>query len=129
MKMALIVTQYPCVLVIKEALCADHGYTKDSRVISDLVRMMSEFTDEERRHFLQFSTGCPRLPHGGFKGLSPPLTVVRKSTDSKNKPDDYLPSVMTCVNYLKLPEYSNLEAMTTRFKFAMKEGQGSFHLS
>ena len=115
--------------VIKEALYADHGYTKDSRVISDLVQMMTEFNNEDRRLFLQFTTGCPRLPHGGFKGLSPPLTVVRKATESKTKPDDFLPSVMTCVNYLKLPEYSTLEMMRNRFKFAMKEGQGSFHLS
>jgi E3 ubiquitin-protein ligase TRIP12 len=44
---------------------------------------------------------------GSFKALSPPLTIVKKSFDSPEvKADDYLPSVMTCANYLKLPDYS-----------------------
>ena len=91
--------------------------------------MLSEFTPDDRRSFLQFVSGCPRLPFGGFKGLNPPLTVVRKTTESNRKPDDYLPSVMTCVNYLKLPEYSSVDVMHERFRLAMKEGSGSFHLS
>jgi E3 ubiquitin-protein ligase TRIP12 len=114
---------------IKESLHADHGYTKDSKIINHLATMMSSFTTEERRLFLQFLTGCPRLPFGGFKGLSPPLTVVRKTAESNRLADDYLPSVMTCVNYLKLPDYSSLDVMRERFLVAMKEGQGSFHLS
>ncbi len=115
--------------MIQEALYADHGYNKDSRIISDLSLMLSEFTTDERRLFLQFTTGSPRLPYGGFKALSPPLTVVRKTPETHRKPDDYLPSVMTCVNYLKLPEYSSLEIMKKRFILAMMEGQGCFHLS
>ncbi|KAF4122101.1 E3 ubiquitin-protein ligase TRIP12, partial [Geosmithia morbida] len=43
--------------------------------------------------------------------------------------DDYLPSVMTCVNYLKLPNYSDMDSMTKQMSVAMKEGQGAFHLS
>jgi E3 ubiquitin-protein ligase TRIP12 len=91
--------------------------------------MMANFNTEERRLFLQFVTGCPRLPFDGFKGLSPPLTVVRRTAESNRRADDYLPSVMTCVNYLKLPDYSSLEVMKERFIVAMREGQGSFHLS
>jgi len=47
------------------------------------------------------------VPSKGFRGLNPPLTVVRKPHEAPLKADDYLPSVMTCVNYLKLPEYSS----------------------
>lgn len=66
----------------------------------------------------------------GFKGLSPQMTVVRKGMDSNGgNPDLYLPSVMTCVNYLKLPEYSSIEVMRNRLLIAMQEGQQSFHLS
>jgi E3 ubiquitin-protein ligase TRIP12 len=90
---------------------------------------MSEYSLDERRIFLQFLTGCPRLPYSGFKGLSPPLTVVRKSAEGNTKADEYLPSVMTCVNYLKLPEYTSLDIMKKQFHIAMIEGQGSFHLS
>merc|ERR1712228_655367 len=45
---------------------------------------------------------------GSFKSLSPPLTIVKKTFDTPEvNPDDYLPSVMTCANYLKLPDYSS----------------------
>lgn len=44
-------------------------------------------------------------------------------------PDDFLPSVMTCVNYLKLPDYSSIEVMREKLKLAASEGQHSFHLS
>ena len=70
--------------------------------IRTLYEVMASYNREEQRQFLQFVTGCPRLPVGGFKALSPPLTIVKKSFDSQDvNPDDYLPSVMTCVNYLK----------------------------
>lgn len=41
-------------------------------------------------------TGAPKLPIGGFRGLNPPFTVVRKPHEAPYKADDYLPSVMTC---------------------------------
>lgn len=81
-------------------------------------------------------TGSPRLPPGGLAALQPRLTVVRKlsaagaaDTAGTSVPaslpslgvsgsvpaagrtlaDGDLPSVMTCVNYLKLPPYSSKE--------------------
>jgi hypothetical protein len=36
-------------------------------------------TAAEQREFLQFVTGSPRLPLGGFSSLRPPLTIVRKA--------------------------------------------------
>lgn len=36
---------------------------------------------------------------------------------------------MTCVNYLKLPDYSSLEIMRQKLAIAVREGQNSFHLS
>jgi len=44
-----------------------------------------------------------------FKSLNPPLTVVKKTVDEGENPEDYLPSVMTCQNYLKLPDYPTLQ--------------------
>jgi hypothetical protein len=43
---------------------------------------MSSYSQEEQRAFLQFVTGCPRLPIGSFKALSPPLTIVKKAFDT-----------------------------------------------
>ncbi|CAG9769753.1 unnamed protein product [Ceutorhynchus assimilis] len=107
----------------------DHGYTADSRAIRFLFEVLSSYDSEEQRMFVQFLTGSPRLPVGGFKALSPPLTVVRKTLEPNMNPDDFLPSVMTCVNYLKLPDYSSLEVMRNKLKVAASEGQHSFYLS
>lgn len=57
------------------------------------------------------------------------FTVVCKPSEPPLTSDDYLPSVMTCVNYLKLPDYSTLEIMRKKLSLAIKEGQGAFHLS
>ncbi|KAH9322123.1 hypothetical protein KI387_016762, partial [Taxus chinensis] len=90
----------------------DHGYTARSPPILNFLEIMAEFTPSQQRAFLQFITGCPRLPLGGLSALNPKLTVVRKSptgpTDSNllEVVDADLPSVMTCANYLKLPPYS-----------------------
>lgn len=65
----------------------------------------------------------------GLKSLSPPLTIVRKTLDGNEDADSYLPSVMTCVNYLKLPDYSSIEIMREKLQIAVNEGQHSFHLS
>jgi len=112
-----------------EAWKPDHGFTLESKAIRNLAEILATYTKEEQRLFLQFVSGSPRLPVGGFKSLSPPLTVVRKTMEANQNPDDFLPSVMTCVNYLKLPDYSSLDIMRRKLAIAVREGQHSFHLS
>ena len=67
--------------------------------------------------FLKFLTGSKRLPLGGFKNLSPNLTIVLKkeNVDRGQSPDDILPSVMSCVNYVKCPDYSSYEVFKQKF--------------
>lgn len=105
----------------------DHGYTASSPPIVNLLEVIREFDLGQRRAFLQFVTGTPRLPPGGLASLNPKLTIVRKHCS--NQADTDLPSVMTCANYLKLPPYSSKEKMKEKLLFAITEGQGSFHLS
>jgi len=130
---------------LSEALKADHGFNVESRAIRELIEIMADYGTSTRRAYLQFITGSPKLPIGGrrsyivffsdltflsgFRGLNPPFTVVRKPHETPLKADDYLPSVMTCVNYLKLPDYSSKAVMREKLKTAMEEGVGSFHLS
>lgn len=115
--------------VLMECCRPDHGYNHDSRAIKFLYEILSSYTPDEQRQFLQFVTGSPKLPVGGFRSLNPPLTIVRKTFESAENPDSFLPSVMTCVNYLKLPDYSTVEMMREKLEVAAKEGQLSFHLS
>lgn len=114
---------------LMDSMKADHGFNMDSKTIRNLLQVMSEYSPTERRDFLQFVTGSPKLPIGGFKSLTPLLTVVCKASDPPYTSDEYLPSVMTCVNYLKLPDYSTLEILRERLQLAIREGQGAFHLS
>eukprot|EP01018_Ginkgo_biloba_P024668 Gb_07122 [translate_table: standard] len=116
----------------------DHGYTFNSPPIINLLEIMREFSPEQRRAFLRFVTGAPRLPPGGLASLNPKLTIVRKHPSGANgiikgaaaqAADADLPSVMTCANYLKLPPYSCKEVMRDRLLYAITEGQGSFDLS
>lgn len=107
----------------------DHGLNADSASFRDIVAIMASFGADERREFLQWLTGSPKLPIGGFAGLHPQLTIVKRPHEAPLTPDDYLPSVMTCVNYLKMPSYSSRDKMRQRLHTAMKEGSTSFHLS
>ncbi|XP_076454353.1 E3 ubiquitin-protein ligase TRIP12-like isoform X2 [Babylonia areolata] len=117
------------VKMLMENCRPDHGYTHDSKAVVFLYQLLASFDLQQQRDFLQFVTGSPRLPVGGFRSLSPPLTIVRKTFEAGENPDDFLPSVMTCVNYLKLPDYSSLEIMREKLQIAAHEGQLSFHLS
>ncbi|KAF3510574.1 hypothetical protein F2Q69_00000108, partial [Brassica cretica] len=105
----------------------DHGYTSSSPPVENLLEILHEFDKDQQRAFLQFVTGCPRLPPGGLASLNPKLTIVRKHGSDSSETD--LPSVMTCANYLKLPPYSSKEKMKEKLIYAITEGQGSFHLS
>ncbi|KAF7892018.1 hypothetical protein EAF00_008320 [Botryotinia globosa] len=114
---------------LTDSIKADHGFHMDSKSVKNLLQTMSELSLPDRRDFLQFTTGSPKLPIGGFKSLTPMFTVVCKPSEPPYSSDDYLPSVMTCVNYLKLPDYTDLDVMRRRMSTAIREGQGAFHLS
>ncbi|XP_066550814.1 E3 ubiquitin-protein ligase HECTD1 isoform X3 [Amia ocellicauda] len=99
------------------------GYTRDSPGFLRFVQVLCGMSSDERKAFLQFTTGCSTLPPGGLANLHPRLTIVRKvdATDSS------YPSVNTCVHYLKLPEYSSEEIMRDRLLAATMEK--GFHLN
>ena len=115
--------------MLYENLKPDRGYTKNSRIFNDLVKFMCKLDKEGQRQFLIFTTGTSRLPVGGFKALSPKLTIVKSTLDQNAFPDDYLPTVMTCQNYLKLPDYSSYQVLEKKLLLSMKEGSKEFSLS
>ena len=112
-----------------ENMKPEHGYNKNSKIFEDLIKFMCKLDKFGQRQFLIFTTGTSRLPIGGFKALSPKLTIVKKTFEKGDVPDNYLPTVMTCQNYLKLPEYSSYEILEEKMLLAMKEGGKEFNLS
>ncbi|KAM9354686.1 E3 ubiquitin-protein ligase HECTD1 isoform 2-T2 [Pholidichthys leucotaenia] len=99
------------------------GYTRDSPGFLRFVRVLCGMSSDERKAFLQFTTGCSTLPPGGLANLHPRLTIVRKVDAT----DTSYPSVNTCVHYLKLPEYSSEDIMRERLLAATMEK--GFHLN
>lgn len=137
------------VSALLDSIKADHGFNMDSKSVRNLLQTMSELSPPQRRDFLQFVTGSPKLPIGGkcrllscrvlslhlltqgtgFKSLNPMFTVVCKPSEPPYTSDDFLISVMTCANYVKLPDYTNIDVLRKRLLTAIQEGQGAFHLS
>lgn len=99
------------------------GYTKDSPGFLRFVNVLVNMSPEERKAFLQFTTGCSSLPPGGLANLYPRLTIVRKVDAGEGS----YPSVNTCVHYLKLPDYPTEEILRQRLLAATKEK--GFHLN
>jgi E3 ubiquitin-protein ligase TRIP12 len=115
---------------LKENIVPLHGYSAGSQSFLNFLEVLSEFTEEQKREFLMFAIGAPRLPLGGLKNLSPRLTVVKKHPhNERQSADSILPSVMTCQNYIKLPDYSSKDVLKKKLSIAIKEGQKSFTLS
>ena len=81
---------------LKEHVVPSHGYGRGSETFVNFLKTLVEMDEEKKREFLLFTIGAPRLPIGGLKGLSPPLTVVKKIPSYPDQsPDFLLPSVMT----------------------------------
>ena len=54
------------ITALMDSIKADHGYNMDSKSVKNLLQVMSGLTLPERRDFLQFITGSPKLPIGGM---------------------------------------------------------------
>ncbi|MCQ2815729.1 MAG: hypothetical protein MJ252_00535 [archaeon] len=119
---------------LTQNIIPSHGFTKESLMYNGLIEILIGFNQEQRKKFLKFVTGCDRLPIGGFKNLNPKLTVVMfKSEILKGgeifASDDHLPSVMTCQNYLKIPNYSSVDILRVKLECAISEGGSAFLLT
>ncbi|MCI06672.1 E3 ubiquitin-protein ligase UPL4-like [Trifolium medium] len=100
---------------LTEHINITEGYTAES------VPIVNGLDREQRRGFLQFVTGTPRLPSGGLASLNPKLRVVKSSST-----ENCLPSAATCNNQLMLPPYPSKDTMKEKLLYAITEGQESF---
>jgi E3 ubiquitin-protein ligase TRIP12 len=56
--------------LLSENIIPNHGYDKNSYIFKGLLEIMVEMNSFERKFFLMFVTGCPRLPLGGINILN-----------------------------------------------------------
>ncbi|AFZ78922.1 HECT-domain ubiquitin-transferase domain containing protein [Theileria equi strain WA] len=94
------------------------GYTNESDTIRWFWEIMTEFNPKMRSSLLLFVTCCKRAPLLGFKQLQPPF-CIHKEPDSKR-----LPTASTCLNLLKLPEYSSKDILRSKISDAMSMTKG-----
>ncbi|XP_067453856.1 ubiquitin-protein ligase E3A isoform X1 [Thunnus thynnus] len=95
----------------------DGGYSKDSQIIKDFWETIHSFGEEQKRLFLQFTTGTDRAPVGGLGKLK--MIITKNGSDS-----DRLPTSHTCFNALLLPEYSSKEKLRERLLKAITYAKG-----
>jgi ubiquitin-protein ligase E3 C len=85
--------------------------------------VMHDLEDEERREVLKYVTSTPRAPLLGFSQLRPAFSIRDGGRD-----EERLPSASTCINLLKLPQYTTAETLKSKLLYAVKSGAG-FDLS
>ncbi|CAL8400654.1 unnamed protein product [Boreogadus saida] len=104
-------------LALEETTEYDGGYNRDSRIIKEFWETLHSFGDDQKRLFLQFTTGTDRAPVGGLGKL--------KMIIAKNGPDtERLPTSHTCFNVLLLPEYGTVEKLRERLLKAITYAKG-----
>ena len=116
---------------LKKAIKADHGFNSDSQSYNDFLRFIVEMEPEFRPKFIQWLTGCKRLPKGGFSSLENQVSVNRVADHVLRgvSPDEQFPSVNTCLHYVKFPAYSNYEILKQKFEQAILYGGNVFTLN
>ena len=84
---------------------------------------VNDFNEQQRRQLLKFVTSCSRPPLLGFRDLFPKFCI-----HSAGKHPDRLPTASTCMNLLKLPEFTTKELMQEKLTYAV-ESESGFELS
>jgi ubiquitin-protein ligase E3 A len=79
--------------------------------------LFQEFSSEQKKLFLKFTTGTDRCPHGGVAELK--LIIARNGPDTEK-----LPTAHTCFNVLLLPEYSSKQKLKEKLLKAIQFSSG-----
>ncbi|KAL3881107.1 hypothetical protein ACJMK2_027568 [Sinanodonta woodiana] len=105
------------------------GYSHDSPVIVWFWEIIREFQQHERVLMLQFVTGSSRVPYGGFSKLcgggGPQKFTISHVTYSPQ----ILPTASTCINLLKLPNYTSKKETKDRLLIALQCGSQGYAMA
>lgn len=86
-------------------------------------RVAASLNKEERSQLVRFVTSCARPPLLGFTELNPKFAIRNAGNDQAR-----LPTASTCVNLIKLPEYTNERNLRDKLLYAINS-QAGFDLS
>ncbi|KAJ1656434.1 hypothetical protein IWQ61_003991 [Dispira simplex] len=102
---------------LEEVTLYDGGFTAKSRVIRYFWEVVHDFTDEQKKRLLFFTTGSDRVPIGGLGKLQ--FVIAKNGVNS-----DRLPTSHTCFNVLLLCEYNSKEKLRNRLLTALGNAEG-----
>lgn len=104
---------------LKEYCIYANGFNPESQLIKWFWEIvLEEWTDEQRRKLLSFSTGSDRAPVNGLKAMK--FFIVKDEVDDDMK----LPSSHTCFNQLVIPNYSSKEVLRNKLMMAIDNSTG-----
>eukprot|EP00927_Polykrikos_kofoidii_P029778 TRINITY_DN25688_c0_g1_i1.p1 TRINITY_DN25688_c0_g1~~TRINITY_DN25688_c0_g1_i1.p1 ORF type:complete len:988 (-),score=153.37 TRINITY_DN25688_c0_g1_i1:323-2962(-) len=95
------------------------GTSKEGRSFAMLVDELDRMPFHRRGPFVEFVTGCSRLPPGGLASAG--IKVVWLSAERNT-----LPRSHTCTNELHLPEYDTPELLSEKLALAMDGSKGMY---
>lgn len=101
------------------------GYFADHEVIRWFWDVMGSYSQDELTRVLQFWTGTPKLPIGGFsalegnRGTKSPFTIEYVSYSSSSP----YPRAHTCFNRLQLPKYKSYKDLKENLDFIIQQNQ------
>eukprot|EP01012_Entosiphon_sulcatum_P054118 TRINITY_DN7464_c0_g1_i1.p1 TRINITY_DN7464_c0_g1~~TRINITY_DN7464_c0_g1_i1.p1 ORF type:complete len:3554 (-),score=564.91 TRINITY_DN7464_c0_g1_i1:189-10850(-) len=101
------------------------GYTASSPPVVWLWQTVESMTQEERSLFIQFVTGCSKVPLGGFSELQG-MHGRQKFNIHRTADNTRLPCAHTCFNQLDLPDYPSFEVTKDRLMKAVSMGAFGF---
>ncbi|KAG1456477.1 hypothetical protein G6F46_003782 [Rhizopus delemar] len=99
------------------------GYMEHDATVQNFWKVLESFDNTLRMKFVKFVTSCSRPPLLGFKELVPKFCIRNAGVD-----DERLPTSSTCVNLLKLPNFSSFERLKDKLLYAITADAG-FDLS
>lgn len=102
---------------LKKSAVYQDGYHSESQAIKFFWEVLGQFTEEEKKKFLFFTTGCNKAPINGLKDLK---LYISRHTDN----DELLPSAHTCFNHLLLPDYSTVDILREKLVMAIQNSEG-----
>ena len=98
-------------------VCKYEEYNENDETIKYFWEVLLNFSEDEKKRFLSFVTGCDRAPIDGLGSL--PITISNGGSDVEQ-----LPSAHTCFNNLILPNYKNKEKLKKNMLNAINYSEG-----
>ena len=99
------------------------GYSADHLTVVNFWIAVESFNETQKNQLLKFVTSCSRPPLLGFAHLHPSFTI-----QCAGKAEDRLPTASTCMNLLKLPEFTDWKVIRDKLIYAIESNSG-FELS